>query len=75
MENQSIKIITDIGEICVQMKTELSSDTYIYTVEFNSPDHLVNEYQTNSIRLADNISIHSTLIWQHYQLAHRKQAG
>lgn len=75
MENQSIKIITDIGKICVQMKTELSSDTYIYTVEVNSPDHPVNDYQTNSIRLADHISIHSTLIWQHYQLAHRKQAG
>lgn len=71
MENQSIKVMTDIGEICVQMKTKLSSDTYTYTIEVNSPDHPVNDYQTNTIRLADNISATSTLIWQHYQLAHQ----
>lgn len=71
MENQSIKIMTDIGEICVQMKTELSCDAYTYTVEVKSPDHPISDHQTNSIRLADNISVPSALIWQHYQLAHR----
>lgn len=71
MENQSIKIMTDIGEICVQMRTELSCDAYTYTVEVKSPDHPISDHQTNSIRLADIISVPSALIWQHYQLAHQ----